>query len=298
VRTALDIVRDLVREEQTLAQRLEVVRAQLGALKRLAAGPARTAAPARRSRPSGKKHARARRAPRRPRVARAPLAEERPVKIGEAVARLRGKAIREVLEHARMQEATASAELALEPAASPKPVKPRRARRAEKLEVGATFGCWTVLREIAPDSYGRARYWAKASCCGREATKGRGDLEQGREACKKCLVRTKVAPDLAATPTAPRRRGPNACGACGEKGHHTGTCAERAAASPWVRCKLAVPVTTGAANIQAQGYTACGALVLGKKRHQHLVDVHGLEVAVDELGQHFEAVDPRQGAER
>jgi hypothetical protein len=169
----------------------------------------------------------------------------------------------------------------------------------EKLEPGTVIGCWTILRETAPDAYGRARYWARASCCGREVTKGRGDIERRCESCSKCVDRTKVGVDLAAPQPArePRRRGPNACGTCGQKGHK-GTCVERSDSSPWVRCKLAVPVTTGAANIQAQGYTSCGALVLAKKRAQHLEDVHGLEVAVGDGGQHFDQVDPRQGAEK
>ena len=212
----------------------------------------------------------------------------------EVIARAaRGEAIRDLLAKARAEEAP--------PAAAPAPelraARPYRQRRMEKLEPGGVFGCWTVLREIAPDAYGRARYWARASCCGREATKGRGDLERSREACTKCTDRTKHGADLEAPAQArePRRRGPNACGICGQKGHK-GTCTERSDASPWVRCKLAVPVSTGAANTQAQGYASCGALVLTKKRAQHLVDVHGLEVAVDQVAEYFDRVDPRQGA--
>jgi hypothetical protein len=153
VRTALDIVRDLVREEQTLAQRLEVVRAQLGALKQLAARRVHTSPPsARATSARPKKHARARRAPaptsespRRGRAARprpgnecllepAPLPKpptrEARAKTVELAARRVG--IRQVLAKARADEAAATVPAPPPPPTSSEP-PPAKATFLEKV---------------------------------------------------------------------------------------------------------------------------------------------------------------------
>jgi hypothetical protein len=73
-----------------------------------------------------------------------------------------------------------------------------RGRKAEPLARGATYGCWTVVRESAPDAYGRARYVARATCCGREVVKYRHDLVKAAAACTKCTVSRKRRPGGAA----------------------------------------------------------------------------------------------------
>lgn len=217
----------------------------------------------------------------------------------EVIARAaRGQAIRELIARARVEEpAPAPAAAAPEPPSSSSSARSYSPRRTDKLEPGATFGCWTVLREAPPDSYGRVLYRARASCCGVEANKGRNVLERGRAACTKCVDRTQQGIDQ---PVRARgKRGPNACKACGTRhgNKKDGPCAAQATSeSPWVRCKLSVEIATGAANQQAQAFTTCGSLVLRKKCAGHLADVHGLEVAVADVGRHFGQVDPKQGA--
>jgi len=64
-----------------------------------------------------------------------------------------------------------------------------RGRKAGKLTKGETYGCWAILREATADHYGRARYAARATCCGREAIQARHSLMRCPPACTRCVDR-------------------------------------------------------------------------------------------------------------
>jgi hypothetical protein len=172
-------------------------------------------------------------------------------------------------------------------------------RTAPPFEPGEEFGCWVILRSAEPDRQGRARYEARARCCGRKVVKGRADLLRCASACSHCADRTgKAAASkaMAAARSGLTRRGRrNACAVCGMPGHKSATCASRRDVSPWVRCKLSVPVSTSVANQQAQPFARCACLVLRGRVDEHLRDVHELEQPDGEALASFEPVDPRQG---
>lgn len=175
-----------------------------------------------------------------------------------------------------------------------------KGRTAPPFLPGEEFGCWEIVRPAEPDTMGRARYEARARCCGRKVIKHRHDLLRRAPACSRCADRTGKGPRARPASAVTRTGRLNTCGACGQPGHKRTTCASRARtateASPWVRCRLHVAVTTSAANTQAQGYSTCGALVRAHRRLEHLVEVHGLVGTEDEAVQHFAQVDALQGA--
>ncbi|SRR6266508_5726148 len=82
-----------------------------------------------------------------------------------------------------------------------------------------------------------------------------------------------------------------------EKGDRLPNLARAHQIEEYFRCRLAVPMETGQANQQAVAKVACSSLVFGKALHQHLVDVHGLEVAVDQVREYFDQVAPHQGGD-
>ena len=59
--------------------------------------------------------------------------------------------------------------------------------KATELPKGATFGPYTVIRPAEPDSYGRARYTVRATCCGRELVRAHHALISRARGQKHCI---------------------------------------------------------------------------------------------------------------
>lgn len=174
-----------------------------------------------------------------------------------------------------------------------------KGRTAPPFEPGEVFGCWEIVRPAEPDTMGRARYEARARCCGRKVVKNRHDLLRCAPACSHCVDRRakKGGPEPAQRSGATRTGRLNRCTACGQPGHKRSTCAPKVTeALPWLRCALAVAVTTGVANQQVRPFVCCGALVKANKARAHVQDVHGLDVDEAAALSCFVGVDPRQGA--
>ncbi len=238
MRTARDIVLGLVREEQTLAQRLAVVRAQLDALKKLAGMQTSPPRPARtRARRVAKKHARSRRAaaatitepPRRRRAA-----GHRPAK-----------------------------ECLLQP--PPLPKASTREARAKTVElVARRAGIRQVLGKARAEETAAAEPPAPP------------------------------APPTSSAPPPAKATFLEKVNARREQLHRIPRAARANNAAAIYRCGCVGDAQLGQANNQAQAKLRCGALLFANrpgKLLQHLVDVHGLEVAVDHVGEYFEPVE-------